>query len=159
MAETCKDYLILWKIWLYVQFSANQSFTRSFFVTFLYESSNRKIVYLMAFTSSWWAIAKQLTNDATKLKTIWRTTRVTKPTKMSFNPTKSSQWICSEIKKELTSHQTLVRNKVVFLLIYVTMTQEICKSKAWRGVKVLNIKSKTSSLLARFWVITGRARD
>ena len=33
------------KTCLFVQLSANQSFTRNFFATFLHESANRKIVY------------------------------------------------------------------------------------------------------------------
>ena len=32
-----------------VQFSANQSFTRNFFVTFIHESANRKIVYSIGY--------------------------------------------------------------------------------------------------------------
>ena len=38
---------ILKKICLCVQSSANQSFSRSFFMTFLHESANRKFVYLL----------------------------------------------------------------------------------------------------------------
>ena len=38
------------KICLYVQFSADQSFTRNCFVTFLHESANRKIMYCIAYS-------------------------------------------------------------------------------------------------------------